>query len=159
MRMLGQLFWMMAGLVLGLITAVLYCGNLRPVQAANDRHEDFILCTGPVSVMTNAPTDGVWLLDYRTGRLMGTIINRVTGKIVNWAEVDLVQEFGIPPRQNVHFLMTCGNVTQGQAALYIAETTTGKFGVYTMGPRPDGQPGLVIRRHDQTLFRQGAPAP
>ena len=42
----------------------------------------------------------------------------------------------------------------GQAALYVAETTTGRFGVYTMGPRGDGAPGLVIRRHDQSLFRQ-----
>ena len=29
--------------------------------------------------------------------------------------------------------MTTGMITQGQAALYVAETTTGKFGVYTMG--------------------------
>ena len=60
----------------------------------------------------------------------------------------------IPPRQNVHFLMTTGNIAQGQAALYVAETTTGKFGVYTMGPRIDGLPGVSIRRHDLVPFRQ-----
>jgi len=69
-----------------------------------------------------------------------------------------VQEFNIPPKQNVHFMMTTGTITQGQAALYIAETTTGRFGVYTMGPRPDGRPGLVIRRHDLTVFRAQQPA-
>ena len=47
-------------------------------------------------------------------------------------------------------MMTTGTITNGQAALYVAETSTGKFGVYTMGPRPDSQPGLAIRRHDQT---------
>ena len=62
-------------------------------------------------------------------------------------------EFNLPPRQNVHFLMTTGQISQGQSALYLAETTTGKFGVYTLGPRPDGQPGMVIRRHDMTSFR------
>jgi hypothetical protein len=62
-------------------------------------------------------TDGVWLLDYRSGKLLGTLIDRNQGKIVGWAEVDLTSEFGIPPRQNVHFLMTTGNITQGQAAL------------------------------------------
>jgi hypothetical protein len=53
--------------------------------------------------------------------------------------------------------MTTGQVSQTQAALYVAETTSGKFGVYTMGPRPDGQPGVSIKRHDLVLFRQGKP--
>jgi len=51
-------------------------------------------------------------------------------------------------------MMTTGNVSQGQAALYVAETTTGKFAVYTMGPRPDGLPGAAIRLHDLSPFRQ-----
>jgi hypothetical protein len=109
-----------------------------------------------VAVSPKAQTDGVWLLDYRSGKLLGTVIDRNNGKIVGWAEVDLVSEFGIPPRQNVHFLMTTGNITQGQAALYVAEATTGKFGVYSMGPRPDNQPGVSIRRHDMVMFRPGA---
>ena len=51
--------------------------------------------------------------------------------------------------------MTTGSISQGQAALYIAETNTGKFGVYTMGPRPDGNTGIALRRHDMVLFRKG----
>jgi hypothetical protein len=124
------------------------------LAAGNDRHEDFILCTGPVALNNNIPTDGVWLLDYRTGKLLGTLIDRNFGKIGGWAEVDLVSEFAIQPKQNVHFLMTTGSITNGQAALYVAETTTGRFGIYTMGPRPDGRPGVAIRRHDLTVFRQ-----
>ena len=41
-----------------------------------------------------------------------------------WAEVDLVTEFGLPPRANVHFLMTTGKISGTQAALYVAETTS-----------------------------------
>ena len=41
-----------------------------------------------------------------------------------------------------------------QAALYVAETTSGKFGVYTMTPCGDGQGGVLIKRHDLVLFRQ-----
>ena len=155
MRDGGRLLWLTAGLLLGAVGAVLYFGPARPVQAANDRFEDYILCTGPVGVTPRAPTDGVWLLDYRTGKLMGTVIDRAAGKIVGWAEVDLVSEFGIQPRQNVHFMMTTGTITQGQAALYIAETSTGKFGVYTLNPRVDNQPGFIITRHDMVLFHQG----
>ena len=83
------------------------------------------------------------------------MIDRNLGKIVGWAEVDLRSEFEIQALQEVHFLMTTGYITQGQSALYLAETSTGKFGVYTMGPGANGT-GVVIRRHDMTQFRSGA---
>lgn len=150
----GRMLWLVTGLVLGAVVAGTYIGQNQPAQAANDRYEDYIMCTGAVAVTPRAPTDGVWLLDYRSGKLLGTVIDRAAGKIIGWAEVDLVSEFSIPPRQNVHFLMTTGNIAQGQAALYVAETTTGKFGVYTLGPRPNGEAGLTIRRHDMLMFRQ-----
>jgi hypothetical protein len=145
---------MVLGVVLGAVGVGLYLNPARTVLAANDRFEDYIMCTGPVGLVGKTPTDGVWLLDYRSGKLLGTVIDRAQGKIVGWAEVDLVNEFGIQPRQNVHFLMTCGQIAAGQGALYVAETTTGKFGVYTMAPRSDNQPGVAIKRHDIVLFRQ-----
>jgi hypothetical protein len=155
MKEFGRMFWLVSGLVLGALAGGLYLGLSRPAEAAsNDRYEDYILCTGPVAVLPGAPTDGVWLLDYRAGKLLGTVINRLQGKIIGWAEVDLVREFKIQPKQNVHFLMTTGTIAAGQAALYVAETSTGKVGVYTMGPRPDGRAGIAIRRHDMVLFRQ-----
>ncbi len=129
--------------------------------AANDRYGDYVMCTGAVAVNPRSPTDGVWMLDYRSGKLLGTVIDRSVGKILGWAEVDLVTEYNIPPRTDVHFMMTTGSITQGQAALYVAEVTTGKFGVYTMGPADTG--GIIIRRHDLTTFRANkqvpAPAP
>jgi len=158
MKDMTRLLWLTVGILLGGAGAWLLLTPPRPVFAAgNDRFEDFILCTGPVAISTNTPTDGVWLLDYRTGKLLGTLIDRNFGKIGGWAEVDLVAEFGIQPKQNVHFMMTTGSITNGQAALYVAETTTGRFGIYTMGPRPDGRAGVAVRRHDLTLFRQAPP--
>ena len=128
----------------------------NPVQAgSNDRFEDYVMCTGAASPNGRAQTDGVWLLDYRAGKLLGTIIDRNQGKITGWAELDLVKDFGIPPKQNVHFMMTTGMITQGQSALYVAETTTGKFSVYTLGGDPNQQQaGVTIRRHDTTSFRK-----
>ncbi len=153
-----RMLWIGLGIVLGVIGAWAMNASTRPVLAAgNDRFEDFILCTGPVAINANIPTDGVWLLDYRTGKLQATLIDRVLGKIGGWAEVDLVAEFGVQPKQNVHFMMTTGSITNGQAALYVAETSTGRFGIYTMGPRPDGRPGVAVRRHDLTLFRAQPP--
>jgi hypothetical protein len=149
----GRLFWLVVGLVLGAGLVGLYLGTGRSVQAAtSDRYEDYILCSGAVAITPRALTDGVWLLDYRGGKLLGTVIDRNAGKVVGWAQVDLVNEFGIPARQNAHFMMVTGQISQSQAALYVAETTTGKFGVYTMGPRNDGQSGVVINRHDMSSF-------
>ena len=153
----GRLFWLLVGVVLGGLAVAFCFMRSSPVLAANDRHEDYILCTGAASTNPRVPTDGVWLLDYRSGKLLGTVIDRGQGKITGWAELDLVTEFGLAPRANVHFLMTTGQISHGQAALYVAETTSGKFGVYTMGPRPDGQPGMTIKRHDMVMFRQPPP--
>ncbi len=151
-----RLLWVFAGVCLGIAGTLLLTSSPRPALAAsNDRHKDFILCTGAAAIYPQIPSDGVWLLDYRSGKLLGTIIERGSGKIASWAEVDLVREFGVQPQQDVHFLMTTGRISPRQAALYLAETSTGKFGVYTMGPRPDGKPGVAIRRHDMVFFRQG----
>ncbi len=148
-----RLVWLAVGVVAGGVAVAMYLNPNREVQAANDRFEDYVLCTGSAAVNPRVPVDAVWLLDYRAGKLLGTIIDRNQGKISGWAEVDLVTEFGLPPRQNVHFLMTTGMIGQGQAALYVAETTTGKFAVYTMGVRADNQPGVQIKRHDLVSFR------
>jgi hypothetical protein len=155
---LGRFGWMGAGIAFGMAAAMFYLGQPRPAGAAsNDRYQDTIMCTGAVSVNPRVQTDGVWLLDYKSGKLLGTVIDRSQGKIVGWAEVDLQTEFSVQPKQDVHFLMTSGYITQGQSALYLAETTTGQMGVYTMGPSPNAG-GIVIRRHDLTKFRQQAAA-
>jgi hypothetical protein len=160
-----RILWLVTGIVLGVAGTGLYLLPGQQARAANDRYEDYVMCTGPVGYFgpvghtrMTTPLDGVWLLDYRTGKLLGTVIDRGEGKIIGWADVDMVTEFGLAPRQNVHFLMTTGNITNGKSALYVAETNTGKVGVYTMGPRLDGQNGVVILRHDLQPFRQVAKA-
>jgi hypothetical protein len=143
----------LAGLACGVVAALLLSGPPKPAAASsNDRYQDYLMCTGAVSVNAKVPTDGVWLLDYRGGKLLGTVIDRTTGKISGWAEVDLVTEFAIAPKQDVHFMMTTGTIALGQAALYVCEVSTGKFGVYTMGSNETGG-GVQIRRHDMTTFR------
>jgi hypothetical protein len=144
------------GVALGAVATMFYAGQPRQLgAAASDRYQDYVMSTGAVSINPRIQTDGVWLLDYKSGKLLGTVIDKQAGKIIGFAEVDLAAEFSVEPRQDVHFMMVTGYVTQGQSALYIAETTTGKFGVYTMGPGANGG-GIVIRRHDMTNFRQGA---
>ena len=166
MRMANWAAGLLVGVVLGALGTAFSIGqtvrrnlindNPSMVHAGgNDRFEDYVMCTGAVAVNPRAPTDGLWLLDYRAGKLLGTVIDRTQGKITGFAEVNLVNDFQIPAKQNVHFMMTTGTIAQGQSALYVVETTTGKFGVYTLGPDPSGQQaGVIIRKHDMGLFRQ-----
>lgn len=155
MRRTGPLGVLALALAGGLIGG--HLTPARPAQAAaTDRYQDSVMATGAVALKPGQDSDGVWLLDYKAGKLLGTVIDKTAGKIVGWAEVDLVGEFGVQPQQDVHFMMLTGFVTRGQSALYVAETSTGKFGVYTMGPGSNGV-GVVIRRHDLTSFRQAAP--
>lgn len=166
--MLRQKAWLpvLGALVIG-ITAGWFFSARQPVWAggSNDRHQDFILATGPVNqafssnaAFLNADLDGVWLLDYRSGKLLASTINRQTGKMISWGEMDLVKEFDIAPRSEVHFMMTTGTVVKGQSVLYLVETNTGKVGVYSMTANETATAGsnngnIIIRRHDQTSFR------
>lgn len=160
MKLSGQLIALTVGIGIGTAATMFYLGQPRTAGAgSNDRFQDYVMATGAVSLNHRQQTDGVWLLDYRSGKLLGTVIDKTQGKIVGWAEVDLVKEFEVTPRQDVHFMMVTGWITGGQSALYVAETSTGKFGVYTMGPGVNGS-GVTVRRHDLTTFRKAAdPAP
>jgi hypothetical protein len=156
MKTVGKCVCVGLGIAAGVLGTMFYLGQPRAlIAASNDRYQDNIMATGAVSINARIQTDGVWLLDYRAGKLLGTVIDRTAGKIVGWAEVDLRTEFNLAAQQDVHFMMTTGYVTQGQSALYLAETATGQFGVYTMGPGLNGN-GVIIRRHDMTRFRQQA---
>jgi len=138
---------------LAAVVGVLTLGQPKPISAAsNDRYQDYVMATGAVSINPRVQTDGVWMLDYKSGKLLGTVIDKAQGKIMGWAEVDLVDEFKVKPGQDVHFMMTTGYITQSQSALYLAETATGQFGVYTMAAGPNGS-GIAIKRHDMGTFR------
>lgn len=152
-----RFLWLGLGILLGIVGASATQRVTKPALANNDRCEDYILTTGPIRLGVGFDADGVWLLDYRGGKLLGTIIDRNFGKVVSWAHVDLIQEFAIPPKQNVHFLMTTGAPIKGQSALYLTEINSGKFGIYTMSPAADGKGTVVIRRHEATWFRKPPP--
>src|SRR5437868_368745 len=85
----NRFMWMAAGIAVGMAAAMFYLGHPQPAGAAsNDRYQDTIMATGAVSMNARVQTDGVWLLDYKSGKLLGTVIDRTQGKIVGWAEVD-----------------------------------------------------------------------
>ncbi len=159
MKAIRGVLMLSGGVMIGLLVGYLLFGQSVPVLVANDRYQDYILATGPVATGPVSPDlDGVWLLDYRAGKLLGTVVNRATGRISGFVEADLVKEFGIPPRADCHFLMTTGRIGPGQSVLYVAEVNSGRLGVYSLAMNLEAQnPGIVqMRRHDMVFFR--APA-
>jgi len=153
MKKMAHLLWLAMGLLIGFAATTSYHRSSQPAMAGNDRHEDYIMCTGQISLGVNLQSDCVWLLDYRAGKLLGTTVDKNLGKIMPWSEVDLVQEFNIPPKQDVHFMMTTGSLIKGQTVLYLTEIKSGRFGVYSMTPAIDGTGRMRIFRHDATMFR------
>ena len=148
----------LAGVGLGVLVSLFGFNTSQSLRAStSDRYQDYVMCTGAVSINPRLQTDGVWLLDYRSGKLLATVVDKSQGKIVGWTEVNLADEFKLQPLQDVHFIMTTGYIAQGMSALYVAETSTGKFGVYSMGPAANGS-GISINRHDLTSFRNVQPA-
>ncbi len=141
------------GIVFGAVGCWALLGSTRPVFAANDRHEEFVICTGAAGITPRSGLDGVWMFDSKRGKLYSTIMDRSIGKTVGFAELDVVKEFGLGTANSVHFVMTTGHIAAGQAALYLVETNSGKMGVYTLGPSSDGNSGVTIMRHDMTNFR------
>src|SRR5438128_12604671 len=66
--------WLLLGLVVGVSATIYFRPVSQPVWAGNDRHEDYIMTTGPIVFGPNNTSDGIWLLDYRPCQLLGTIV-------------------------------------------------------------------------------------
>jgi hypothetical protein len=125
--------------------------SFRPVPllaGAGDHSGESIVATGPVlvqfdeAVKTSIPLEAVYFLDYKGGRLLGTVPSfrqtaESTHLIDTFAERDLVVDFkldlDIGPRP--HFLMTTGSLgaySAGWAPLYVFETSSSQVAIYRM---------------------------
>jgi hypothetical protein len=159
----------MALLVVGLLLGW-GLANIRPapIQAGGgDRSGDSIVATGPVLIRydegskVQIPLEAIYLLDYKAGRLLGTIpsLHGTVGSshyLGAFAERDLVADFKVDlengPRP--HFLMTTGALgtySAGWAPLYVFETTTSQLVIYrivqqTIGTMASTRLELVEKR-------------
>jgi hypothetical protein len=135
-----------AGVFLGWILASFRPAPLR--ASAGDRAGESVVATGPIMVRFDEgtksaiPTDALYYLDYKRGRLLATIPTyRQTTKALNlidtFEERDLVADFklDLDTGQRPRFLMTTGSLgayTEGWAPLYVFETTTNQLAIYRL---------------------------
>jgi hypothetical protein len=137
-----------AGVVLGWILASFPRPTPTIRAEGGDRWGDTIVATGPVMIRyderlkTALKQDALYYLDYRGGRLIGTIpsFHQSAGGarlIDTFAERDLVADFKLDaeagPRP--HFLMTTcelGAYSLGWAPLMVFETTSNQVATYRL---------------------------
>ncbi len=144
--------------------------TIRPAQVragGGDRSGDSIVATGPVLIRydegskVQIPLEAIYLLDYKSGRLLGTVpsLHGTVGTsryLGPFAERDLVADFKVDldngPRP--HFVMTTGALgaySAGWAPLYVFETTTSQLVIYrilqqTVGTTASTRLELVEKR-------------
>ncbi|MDB5352451.1 MAG: hypothetical protein JWN86_3698 [Planctomycetota bacterium] len=136
-----------------------------------DRWGDRALAAGPIAVEMTADKipiaqDALYYLNYSTGKLLSTIPTyqqTVSGTQVftEFAERDLIADFGIKPGMNPHFLMTTGSLgmrSAGWSPLFVVETESGQVATYKVtaqstpgSTRPSFQ--LLDRHTDARLGR------
>ncbi len=152
--------WLLTGLVIGLGIAMFFQG--QPTYAtATDHSDDFSISTGHLT----AELEAVYLLDFKTGTLLGSVMSRQTGKFQNFYRRELAADFGLAAKQKPKFIMVTGAMQSAQAnvpinhALYVAELNTGKLCAYYMPYRGEMRSGSTtesLMPLDATQFRQGA---
>lgn len=148
-RRFSQLATLTAGVVLGWALA---SGKPSALLAhGGDRWDESVLTTGPTFIKYHEGSkiqvaqDAVYFLDYRAGKLVGTVpsMHQLVGgsKVLGgFVERDLAADFKLDLDRGArpHFLMTTGSMGAGAgntygdgwAPLFVFETTTRQVAVY-----------------------------
>lgn len=154
-------------------------GSSQParLRAGNtDRWNDRIVTTGAISQVKDkqgnlTTQDAYYTLNYSNGMLLAAVpAYQQTGTNVrllsDFAERDLVRDFGIQPGANPHFLMTTLSLgIQGETwePLVVVETESGQIASYRVLPQvtsTNSRPSFLLleRRTDPRLARSLAAA-
>jgi hypothetical protein len=139
------------GVVLGALLTASWHGAVsvpRAQAVATHGSDNFAIATGLIDNQIEA----LYFLDFLTGDLRATIVNRRSASFSSFFEYNILNDFqgiGDPPR----FLMVtgAGDLPQGRAGtqigkslIYIAEATTGQVAAYVLP-------------YNSTLHASGAP--
>ena len=107
--------------------------QLQAIGAATDK--EFAMCTGPVD---NA-IEAVYLLDFVTGDLKATVINKRSGRFTAFFTYNVTPDVG-PELKNPRYVMVTALADMQRGAgpqiaksvLFVAEATTGKVAAYVL---------------------------
>jgi len=129
--------WILTGLVAGIGLASIW-PHEELSAAASDRNEKFAIVTAHLGL--NA--EGVFVLDFLTGRLTGACLNRTrngTG-FVHFYFRNAAEDFQVAGSATPYYAITSGNAEiqnrsgaqWGASAIYIAELNSGRVQAYAV---------------------------
>lgn len=153
--------WLVVGVAVGLCLS--YFWPHEPAFAVGtDRSDKFALAIIPVT----AVADGVFVLDFLTGRLQGHVLSDKFGKFTHAYYRNVFEDFELPPNAKPVYTIVGGHTqlsssgpgTMAQGVVYIGELTTGIVNAYGFqyneanGPLPP----QGMEAMDQFQFREPA---
>ena len=142
--------------------AALFLQGQPSYATATDRNDEFAIATGQLTMSLEA----VYLLDFKSGKLLGTVMNQQSGQFQQAFARDLQQDFSLNTRQKPKFIMVTGAMQSARAqvpvnhVLYVAELNSGKMGAYFMPYRGETARGVgteELKVMDMMTFRQTGP--
>jgi len=164
----NRLVWLVFGLLAGLAVSSFW--PHEPLTAAtSDREKNFGMMTVAVRDIQLAGVqdkqEGVFVLDYLTGRLQGVVLNSRLGRFTHQYFRDLANDFNVDPKAGrpqysmvtgIAQLPAQGRVTWANGIVYVGELTSGKIHAYAF-PYADSRgkvPPIQMQKIDEFQFRQ-----
>ena len=163
-----RLVWLVFGLLGGLAVSSFW--PHEPLSAGtSDREKNFGLMTVAVRDIQLAGVqdkqEGIFVLDYLTGRLQGAILNSRMGAFTHFYYRDLASDFNVDPKAGrpqyamatgIAQLPAQGRITWANGIIYVGELTSGRIHAYAF---PFAQargrvPPVQIQMIDKFQFRQ-----
>jgi len=136
-RNTGSRFMLLSvGLAAGLCLS--YFWPHEPILAGtSDRDSKFAMVTCPASNLSGV--EGVFVLDFLTGRLTGGTINPRHGKFMHSYFRNIAADFNVDPKLQARYAIVSGSLnmnsrgafTPASGVLYVAEMNSGQVICYT----------------------------
>ena len=128
-----RILWLATGMVAGLAIASIW-PHEPALAISNDRTKSFGMATMPVLV--TGEREGIVVLNYKTGKLVGAVLNNQTGVFTAGFYRNIATDFEVG--RGAEYTMVAGKsllpnkgtLTMASGVLYIGELRSGKVAAY-----------------------------
>ncbi len=152
---------MTMGLIAGLAIAFVW-PHEHAAAVVGDRNDKFAVVTAAVDA--TAFVEGVFVLDFLTGQLRGSVLNPTAGAFAVLYARNVAQDFNVNPNEPGTYAIVSGRTNMnasggGQPAascIYVAELTSGKVVAYSFPAGGRGGATLPLTPVDGFQFREAS---
>jgi hypothetical protein len=134
-----RIVWLGAGLVAGLCLSTFW-PHEPAMSAASDRNSKFGMATCAVTsgLGVAGELEGIFVLDYYTGRLTGAVLDPKSGKFMSAYFRSVAADFNVDAKAEPNYAMVTGKAPlnakgrtpMSSGVIYVGELTSGRVNVY-----------------------------